>query len=120
LKVYSSDIDPILRHGLRDYGAEHSVASVEKLPFDAGFFDAVVTEAPFDENTTPIVAKGLEELARVTTPKASIVMMTGENQADFIRKKAIALNLESYIDQSVDRKGTPVHIFGWKKKFKIK
>jgi hypothetical protein len=115
LKMYSSDIDQILQHGLRDYGAEHSVASVEKLPFDSRFFDAVVTEAPFDENTTPIVAKGLEELVRVTTSKASIVMMTGENQADTIRNKAMSLNLEAYIDQQLNRKGTPVHIFGWKK-----
>ena len=115
-KIYSSDIDPILQHGLRDYGSEHSVASIEKLPFEPGFFDAVVTEAPFDENVTPIVVKGMEEIVRVTTPKAHIVMMTGENQADAVRAKAQSLNLEAYIDQQIDRKGTPVHIFGWKKK----
>lgn len=116
LNIYSSDIDPILQYGLRDYGSEHYVASVEKLPFETGFFDAVVTEAPFDKNATEIVAKGLEEIIRVTSKKASIVMMTGENQVDVIRKKANSLNLESYIDEDLNRKGTPVHIFGWKKK----
>jgi hypothetical protein len=115
MQVHSSDIDPILQHGLRDYGSEHSVASIEKLPFKDSFFDAVVTEAPFDKNITSVVAKGLEEIVRVTTPKACIVMMTGESQAGAIRDKSRALDLESYIDQQIDRKGIPVHIFGWKK-----
>jgi len=115
LEVYSSDIDPILQHGLCDYGSKHFVANVEELPFKSGFFDAVITEVPFDKNSIPIITKGLEEIVRVTTSKASVVMMTGESQADAIRQKALQLKLVSYIDQPVDRKGTHVHIFGWKK-----
>ena len=115
LDVYSSDIDPILQYGLADYGARHAVASVEELPFQDAFFDSVVTEAPFDKNITPVIARGLEEIVRVTTARASIVMMTSEEQAQDIRDKARQLNLMAYADVSLDRKGTSVHIFAWRK-----
>lgn len=114
LDVFSSDIDPQLQYGLRDYGAHHTVACVEQLPFPDASFDAVVTEAPFHASATPAVLRGLAEMARVIIPAGTIVMMVAQEQADPVREKAGQLNLNAYADKAVDRKGTPVHIFTWR------
>ena len=116
LDVYSSDIDPKMQYGLKDFGAKHSVADIRKLPFETNFFDSVVTEAPFDKNVTTNVATGLAEMQRVIKPNGYIVLMVADYQVEEIRQKALSLGLEIYVDQALDRKGTPVHIFGLKKK----
>ena len=116
LDVYSSDIDPKMQYGLKDFGSKHSVADIRKLPFEADFFDSVVTEAPFDKNVTANVAIGLAEMQRVVKPNGYIVLMVADHQVEEIRQKALSLDLETYVDQALDRKGTPVHIFGFKKR----
>lgn len=116
LDVYSSDIDPKMQYGLRDFGSKHHVAGIQKLPFDNNFFDSVVTEAPFDTNVTGNVAEGLAEMQRVIKPSGYIILMVADHQVEQIRKKAATLGLETYVDQPLDRKGTAVHIFGLKKK----
>ncbi len=116
LDMYSSDIDPKMQYGLRDFGSKHHVADISKLPFENAFFDSVVTEAPFDTNVTVNVANGLAEMQRVVKPSGYIVLMVADHQVEQIRNRAIALGLDVYVDQALDRKGTPVHIFGFKKK----
>ena len=118
LDVYSSDIDPKMQYGLKDFGSKHSVADIRQLPFDANFFDSVVTEAPFDSNVTENVVAGLAEMQRVVKPNGYIVLMVADHQAEPIRKQIDVLGLETYVDQPLDRKGTPVHIFGLKKNSK--
>lgn len=120
LDVYSSDIDPKMQYGLRDFGSKHSVADIRELPFEVNFFDSVVTEVPFDTNVTENVAKGLAEMQRVIKPNGYIVLMVADHQVEKIRQKALSLGLEIYIDQALDRKGTAVHIFGLKKSKKVK
>ena len=115
LDVYSSDIDPKMQYGLKDFGSKHSVADIIKLPFETNFFDSVVTEAPFDKNVTTNVVTGLAEMQRVIKPSGYIVLMVADYQVEEIRQKAFSLGLEIYVDQALDRKGTPVHIFGFKK-----
>lgn len=113
--VYSSDIDPKMQYGLRDFGSKHYVADVNQLPFENDFFDAIVSEAPFDKNVTQNVANGLFEMQRVINRGGYIVLMVADYQANTIRQKAIDLNLIIDIDENLDRKGTPVHIFRFKK-----
>lgn len=113
--VYSSDIDPKMQYGLRDFGSKHYVADVNQLPFENDFFDAIVSEAPFDKNVTQNVANGLFEMQRVIKQGGYIVLMVADYQANTIRQKAIDLNLIIDIDENLDRKGTPVHIFRFKK-----
>jgi predicted methyltransferase len=113
--VYSSDIDPKMQYGLRDFGSKHYVADVNQLPFENNFFDAIVSEAPFDKNVTQNVANGLFEMQRVIKQGGYIVLMVADYQANTIRQKAIDLNLIVDIDENLDRKGTPVHIFRFKK-----
>ena len=116
LDVYSSDIDPKMQYGLRDFGSKHFVSDVRHLPFDNNFFDSIVTEAPFDKNVTNNVAEGLAEMQRVVKKSGYIVLMVADHQVDQIRQKAVSLGLDIYVDQPLDRKGTAVHIFGFKKK----
>lgn len=116
LDVYSSDIDPKMQYGLRDFGSKHFVSDVRHLPFDNNLFDSIVTEAPFDKNVTNNVAEGLAEMQRVVKKSGYIVLMVADHQVDQIRQKAVSLGLDIYVDQPLDRKGTAVHIFGFKKK----
>lgn len=116
LDVYSSDIDPKMQYGLRDFGSKHFVSDVQHLPFDNNFFDSIVTEAPFDKNVTNNVAEGLAEMQRVVKKSGYIVLMVADHQVEQIRQKAVSLGLDIYVDQPLDRKGTAVHIFGFKKK----
>ena len=111
LKVYSSDVDEKMQYGLRDFGSKHFVADIRKLPFENDFFDAIVTEAPFDEEVTATVADGLSEMKRVIKSKGAIVMMAASYQAEQIRQAAKASALMIDIDRPLNRKGTAVHIF---------
>ena len=115
LDTYSSDIDSKLQYGLCDFGSNHYVADISQLPFDNDFFDAVVTEAPFDKNVTKNVANGLSEMKRVIKPSGQIVLMVADYQAPTIRDHAISLGFSIDIDEPLDRKGTAVHIFRFKK-----
>jgi SAM-dependent methyltransferase len=115
LSVFSSDIDPRLQYGLRDYGSDHRVAPIEQLPFADGEFDAVITEAPFDNNSTDIVVDGIAEISRVLSPAGSFVMMAADHQAAKIRDQALKLGFKNFADRNLDRKGTSVHVFAWKK-----
>jgi SAM-dependent methyltransferase len=113
LKVSSSDIDPILTPGLKNFGADHYVSSIEKLPFQNNYFDVIATEIPFSKKVTELVVKGMEEMKRVLRDDGRISIMTSEDQAEAIRNKAKGLKLKNYLDKSIDRKGTLVHIFTW-------
>ena len=115
LDIYSSDIDSEMQYGLKDFGAKHKVADIKCLPFENDFFDAIVTEAPFDINATQNVVIGLEEMKRVIKPSGVIILMVADTQVEIKRKKAIDLNLKIYIDQPLNRKGTAVHIFKFEK-----
>ena len=115
LDVYSSDIDPKMQYGLQDFGSKHYVADVNQLPFENDFFDAIVSEAPFDKNVTKNIASGMQEMRRVIKNNGYIVLMVADYQANLIRQTAIDLGLETDVDQVLDRKGMSVHIFRFKK-----
>lgn len=116
MDVYSSDIDPKMQYGLRDFGSNHVVADVGQLPFENNFFDAIVAEAPFDKNVTKNVAGGLNEMKRVVKSSGHIVLMVADYQAEQIRQSATDFGLFTDIDEPLDRKGTAVHIFRFSKK----
>jgi len=115
--VFSSDVDPKMQYGLTDFGSKHQVADIRKLPFEKDFFDAIVTEAPFDHKVTKTVADGLGEMKRVLKPFGNIVLMVADYQAKEIKNAATCIGLNISTDQPLDRKGTAVHIFRMSKDF---
>lgn len=117
LDMFSTDLDSKMQYGLADFGSRHQVADVRKLPFQDDSFDAIVTEAPFDRNTTQIVADGLREMKRVIKSSGNIVLMVADYQADAMRTAAMCIGLNISVDQPLDRKGTAVHIFRMSKDF---
>jgi SAM-dependent methyltransferase len=109
-EVWSVDIDPALEPGLTSFGAKHHVASAGTLPFADASVDGVATEAPFDDESTPVVASALREIERVLVPGGRAAIMVGTQQQAPIEAAARGAGLAQDLAEPVDRKGTDVAV----------
>jgi len=82
--VFSVDIDPILRPGLENMGASHTVGSAAHLPFANASIDAIATEFPFSDGCQQEILGFLEEAARVMKSKTRMALMLNEPQRQYI------------------------------------
>lgn len=113
--VLSGDIDPVVRYGIARMGAFHSVLDAAALPFADESINAVATEPPYDPDALPTVIESLYEMARVLIPGGKIAVLVAESQAAALRDEGQNLNLKSFLDLPIDRKGLPCVVFGWQK-----
>jgi SAM-dependent methyltransferase len=113
--VASTDRDRVLRHGLAGLGARHVVADARRLPFDAGCFDAVATEPPYDAGAGELVVGALREMARVLRGGGRLAVLCAARQAEGLRREGAALGLTPFLDAPIDRKGLAVAALAWHK-----
>ena len=109
ISVTSVDIDPILAPGLKSYGAVHFTEDAAVVRLN-DFYDALVTEIPFDIKATEHILRGLENIYRRLKPAAHVVVMCAEQQADMLTAYFTDSGLFLYVKHSINRKGTPVFI----------
>ncbi len=115
--IFSGDIDPKLRYGLGDLCQNrHTVQDSVALPYADGAFTAVVSELPFDPHFLDKRAAQLaQELTRIVPSNGKIVLMTGADQIEMMKKRFADLNISPIFASPVNRKGTDVHICVWQK-----
>jgi SAM-dependent methyltransferase len=113
--VVSTDLDPVLRHGLAYLGALHCVADASALPFASATFDAIATEPPYHEQAQETVLGSLREMHRVLKAGGRLALLCALSQADALRREAAASGFESYLDTPINRKGLDVVAFAWQK-----
>jgi SAM-dependent methyltransferase len=116
-RVVTTDLDPILRHGLRHLGACHAVANAARLPFGDARFDAIATEPPYHPEADADVYTALHEMARVLKPGGRIAVLCVPRQAERLRREAVALGLCPCLDTPIQRKGLDVVALAWKKSY---
>lgn len=114
-RVFSLDVDPVLRFGLAHFGAAHVVGDARSLPYMDDSIDAIATEPPYDDEATSALVEALAELARVLKHDGKIAMLCAENQAAPLREKAGQLPLDVWLDEAIDRKGTGCVLLAWRK-----
>lgn len=113
--VASADWDRVLRHGLAGLGARHVVADARRLPFDAGCFDAIATEPPYDAGAEELVVGALREMARVLRGGGRLAVLCAARQGERLRREGAALGLTPFLDEPIDRKGLAVAALAWHK-----
>lgn len=114
-RVFSLDIDPALRFGLRHFGAIHSTGDARALPYPAESIDAIATEPPYDDEAFDAVAQALVEMTRVLKRGGKLTLLCTAAQADSLRTAALHLPLKLWLDEPVDRKGLPCVLLAWEK-----
>ncbi len=105
-RVFSVDVDPILRPGLEAFGAEHTVGDARALPFPDASVHGVATEPPFDAESDAVLAEAIREIARVLVPGGRAALMIAERQRIVVERAGEAAALEIELAHDVDRKGT--------------
>lgn len=111
-EVFTVDIDPFVKWGLRHQGARHTVADARHLPFSNDSFDSIATETPFEADDD-ILAEATSEFARLLRPNGHLSIMAAEPQAHIARAQLSAAGLNCTLDTSIDRKGLPVIVLVW-------
>ena len=114
-KTLSIDFDATLRFGLAELSDLHSVGDARALPFRSGSVDAVATEPPYHKRALSLVATSVAEIARVLRPGGRAAMLAGAAQADTVRKAGELAGLAEEFDTPINRKGTDVHCFCWRR-----
>ncbi|MBD3180963.1 methyltransferase domain-containing protein [Candidatus Poribacteria bacterium] len=114
-RVFSTDSDDFLRHGLDHIADYHSVADAACLPFKPETFDAIATEPPYHEETDYLVKHALREMHRVAKPGCRISMLCIDWQGGILRHEADSLELTCYLDLPVNRKGVDCVVMAWEK-----
>lgn len=111
----SVDVDPALRHGLVRLGATHTVADARALPFPSASVDAIATEPPYDRQVEEMLPVVVHELHRLLRGGGRLAMLCAAWQADLLRREAVALGLDPFLDTSINRKGVDVVALAWRK-----
>ena len=111
----SVDIDPALRYGLLKLGALHCVATATHLPFASATFEAIATEPPYDQSAVDTVLASLRELVRVLKAGGRLAILCAASQAQALQEEAAMLELTSYLDTPINRKGLDVVLLAWQK-----
>ncbi len=114
--VYSTDNDPALCRGLSRLGSQHTVADARSLPFADAMFDAIATEPPYHDSSTPAVVASLAECARVLKPGCKLALLSAPSQVDALRRQATNLGLLTLLAAPVGRKELDVVVLLWQKK----
>lgn len=114
-KVYSMDIDPFLVYGLSNFGAHHILANARTIPFDDATVDAIATEPPYDKIAAETVFSSLKEMVRVLRLGGRLAIFAAAWQADSLRTIGQSLELVSFLDSPVNRKGTDCVVLAWEK-----
>jgi tRNA G10 N-methylase Trm11 len=112
--VFSLDIDPFVKWGLRHQGARHAVGDARRLPFRDETFDSIASELPFEARHDDM-GDAMSEIARTLQPDGRVAIMVVEHQAATVRDRAGAGGLTPVIDIPIDRKGLDVIVLAWTK-----
>jgi SAM-dependent methyltransferase len=114
-QVFSTDIDPFLMHGLKNFGAAHCVSDARCLPFDNDTISAIATEPPYDKSTEKLLEDSLKEMVRVLKIGARLAIFAAAWQADLLRSAGLAYKLVPFLEAQVNRKGTDCFVIAWEK-----
>lgn len=114
-RAISSDIDPKLRYGLSNLGADHYISDARRLPFGSDTIDAVATEPPYDDQTRDLVSEALVEMHRVLKLGGRVSIFCIDWQAGILQQTANGLNLTTLLDSPINRKGVDCVAFLWEK-----
>jgi tRNA G10 N-methylase Trm11 len=115
-EVIACDVDPGLRHGLRQLGAQAIVADARSLPIASESVDAIATEPTYDLESAGWLDRALSEASRVLRSGGRMSVLCASWQADPLRSEARRLALHPLVDSAIDRKGTPVVALLWRKR----
>lgn len=76
ISIVASDVDPILSPGLsRATGGKCLICDARALPFRPGYFDAVITEPPFQKKYFDDVIESMTELRRVVKSDGQLILL---------------------------------------------
>jgi len=114
-QVYSIDVDPFLVHGLSGFGSHHCVANACNIPLGDATVDAIATEPPYDKIVAETISYSLKEMVRVLRVGGRLAIFAAAWQADSLRKTSRSLELVSFLDSPVNRKGTNCVVLAWEK-----
>ena len=114
-RTLSGDIDPALRHGLRQLVTLHCLTDAARLPYSDNSIPAIATEPPYHSSSTPKVADALEEMFRVLKLGGRIAMLCASHQGDLLKRAALRFDQELHVDSPINRKGTECAVLVWQK-----
>ena len=103
--------DWLARKGLK---ADLRVGDIEKLPFDDGYFDVVVSHGVLDHIPFLKAKKAMEEIKRVLLPRGYVfITLRSTEDSEFGRGKEVEHN--AFLLQNGYEKGIIQHYFGFEK-----
>jgi len=106
LRIFASDIDPVVRPGLAHVTDNRCVlADARNLPFRDAFFDAIITEPPFGSIYRQNVIDSLSELCRVIKPMGKIILLIAQDMYDAIASYIVDSGLKMTGDFTIRRHG---------------
>lgn len=114
-RVLSCDVDPALRYGLSQLGAEHCIADASALPFESSSIDAIATEPPYHPAAESAVLGSIVEMHRVLRTGGRLSMLCADWQAANVREAAAFVGFVSCLDAPINRKGVGCVVFVWQK-----
>ncbi len=86
IKVFASDIDPVVRPGLAKLTDNRFVlADAQNLPFKDNAFDTVITEPPFSNKYRQNVLNSLSEICRIVKQNGKIILLISQDMYDRVR-----------------------------------
>ena len=109
------DIDPSLRVGLNRLADFHVVGSAAMLPFVEASIDAIATEPPYHPSALDVMIASIAEMCRVLRPGGRGALLVAADQAQQVRCMLALLEVALELDERINRRGTPVHCFCWKR-----
>ena len=109
IQITTVDIDPILAPGLEMYGANHFIGDAAQVKLSREY-DALVTEIPFDPQSTPSVLAGLRNFIGCLGSKGNVSIMCSVSQFDTVRQFIMETGMNIYCAHKINRKGADVAI----------
>jgi hypothetical protein len=115
LSVYSGDVDPVVKDGIRHFGSHHSVFDAAKLPFAPNSLDGIASEPPFHEDARAVTESLMPEIWRVLKPGGRAALMVADWQIEILAASAARCGFAHLLTSAILRKGTDVTVCAWQK-----